>query len=173
MMNESTYPSRDVRPIRVLFADDDEDTLVMLGKAAEYIGHFYYKLARDGAEVIDLMNREEFDVLCLDVEMPVAYGTTIASQIRSVDSGIPIIFLTGRSGREVRSTAHQTGATILSKPADAGYLVELIESLARHRSQYHGPDRRIMSLNTSGNRRRSSDKVFSLPNALKNISHVL
>jgi len=161
----TTLPTE--RPVKVLFADDDEDTLALLGRAAKYIGHFDYRLAHDGAEVEFLLNSETFDVLCLDVEMPVAYGTTIAAEIRRMDSGIPIIFFTGRTGREVRATAHQTDATVVTKPAEPGYLMELIGNLAKARSKFHGAERRHMSLNTSQFKRRRTDAKLTLPETLK------
>src|SRR5262245_38357854 len=137
------------RPVKVLFADDDDDTLELLGHAARYIGRFDVRLASDGAEVERLLNTEEFDVLCLYVEMPIAFGTTIAAEIRRYDCSIPIIFLTGRHGREVRETAHQTGAELVEKPVEPRYLMALIQRLADERSDYHGPERRKLSVNTS------------------------
>jgi DNA-binding response OmpR family regulator len=173
-MMSSTKPANGVdlpsRPVRVLFADDDPDTLELLGSAAEHIGHFDYRLACDGGEVETWLNSEEFDVLCFDVEMPVAYGTTIAAEVRRMDWGIPIIFLTGRTGREVRSTAHQTQAQLITKPVEVGYLMELIARLARERAPYHGPERREMSVNTTEYRRRRSDTKLQLPESLRRVA---
>jgi DNA-binding response OmpR family regulator len=155
------------RRLKVLFADDDSDTLELLGMAAKRIGNFDYRLASDGSEVEHLLQNESFDVLCLDAEMPVAYGTTIARVVRTQDINIPIIFFTGRSGREVRLAIQEVKAEYVSKPADPVELMTLIKRLGNERNPYHGPERRKLSVNTTNYNRRRTDKPFSLPEPLK------
>lgn len=155
------------RRIKVLFADDDDDTLELLGMAARRIGNFDYRLARDGADVERLLDTETFDVLCLDAEMPVAYGTTIARVVRQRDVNMPIIFFTGRSGREIRLTTQEVNATLITKPAAPAFLMGTIARLANERKGYHGPERRQVSLNTTTFRRRGTDRPFELPPAVK------
>jgi DNA-binding response OmpR family regulator len=168
---EDTNPTG--RRIKVLFADDEEEMLDLLGIAAHTIGNFDYRLAKDGGEVEWYLRNESFDVLCLDVEMPIAYGTTIAAAVRRLDMSIPIIFLTGRCGREVRSTSHEVGAELVHKPADIGYLIELIKRLASERNPYHGPERRIMSINTTQHKRRATDQPFALPRTLHAVARTM
>jgi len=157
------------RRIKVLFADDDEDILELLALAAVRIGHFDYCLARDGAEVETCLENGTFDVLCLDAEMPVAYGTTIARLLRAQHNYVPIIFFTGRNGREVRLTAEEVKATIVEKPASLGDLMELIRKLAQEHGGYQGPERRTTSVNQTEYRRRATDRPFALPDSLKEV----
>jgi DNA-binding response OmpR family regulator len=154
------------RRIKVLFADDDPDTLDLLGLAARRIGNFDFRLASDGAQVAHFLETEQFDVLCLDAQMPIAYGTTIARMVRDRDISMPIIFFTGRSGREVRLATEEVGATLVTKPASPGHLMTMIAKLASERISYHGPDRRVLSVNLSEQRRRATDQPFELPESL-------
>lgn len=66
---------------RILYADDDENNL-LLGKSILSDWMVDYKVARDGAEALDLLKSELFDIVLLDIHMPLLTGVDVIKRIR-------------------------------------------------------------------------------------------
>ncbi|MDX9752162.1 MAG: response regulator transcription factor [Flavobacteriales bacterium] len=83
----------------ILLVEDDPNLGNLL---AEYLRAKDYAvtLATDGKAGWDAYRRGDFDLLVLDVMMPVKDGFTLAQEIRAQDSAVPIVFLTARSMKQ-------------------------------------------------------------------------
>ncbi len=83
----------------ILLVEDDPNLGNLL---AEYLRAKDYAvtLATDGKAGWDAYRQGEFDLLVLDVMMPVKDGFTLAQEIRAQDSAVPIVFLTARSMKQ-------------------------------------------------------------------------
>src|SRR6478736_3056099 len=84
---------------KVLLVEDDPSLGPLLQEYLEAKG-YESKLASDGKTGSDIFFKESFDLVLLDVMMPVKDGLTLAREIRMVDKNIPIIFLTAKSMKE-------------------------------------------------------------------------
>lgn len=117
---------------RVLLAEDIRPNQQILGSLLRRRGH-EVSIAENGAEAVQLFQRdpEAFDVVILDLEMPVMDGRQAAEEIRR--------FSPSRKFRIIALTAHRLeGATdliepgqfdwALGKPLDAERLFEAVES---------------------------------------------
>ena len=106
--------------MRLLFADDNQETcnLFELFFGLENIdAHF----ALNGAEAVEAVKEEAepFDVIVLDVEMPVMNGWSALKAIRELPQGqnVPIAIFTGYATVESRVWAKKLGpAALLFKP---------------------------------------------------------
>ncbi|MDQ3818186.1 MAG: response regulator, partial [Acidobacteriota bacterium] len=98
---------------------EDEAPLRELGQSVlEELG-YTVKLARDGEEAVEIYNsnRDQIDLVILDVVMPKVGGQEAFEQIRQSSDGIPIIFMTGYSAEMVQSKfIENTGMPLLQKP---------------------------------------------------------
>jgi two-component system, sensor histidine kinase and response regulator len=120
-------------PLKVLLA---EDTLTNQ-KLAEYIltrrGHVV-EIAQNGKQALEMVNRSSYDVILMDVQMPVMDGFQTTAEIRAlpdpVKSKIPIIAMTAHAlkGDAERCLAAGMDAYI-SKPIQGEEFVELVEIL--------------------------------------------
>ncbi len=114
--------------IRVLLADDEEAFLQSISKVLTRRGIFL-RMARNGREAIDMLSREQFDVIVLDVRMPVMDGLAALEEIRRSDSLTPVLFLSGQADLGRVTGALKSGATdYLLKPCDVDMLVSAIEN---------------------------------------------
>lgn len=81
--------------VNILLVDDRDDKLLALEVTLESLGHNLVK-ARSGAEALQLLLKDEFAVILLDVSMPMMDGFETAALIRQRPSSetTPIIFVT-------------------------------------------------------------------------------
>lgn len=94
---------RDAEPDGViLVADDDPDFAAgmesMLGEAG-----YRVVIARSGREAVDKVLAGEFDVLLLDLRMPVLGGLEVYRELRSHGRSLPTVIMTGYRDEEAES----------------------------------------------------------------------
>jgi CheY-like chemotaxis protein len=124
-----------VSALRILLADDSEDNrfliLAYLPKNIRRVD-----IAENGAIAVELFQKNRYDVVLMDVEMPVMDGYTATRAIRRVESAkgaptTPVLALTAHAAAELTATAIEAGFTeLLTKPIRKG---TLLEALGRYR----------------------------------------
>jgi two-component system OmpR family response regulator len=122
----------DDRPHRttLLVVDDDEDIRAMLAASIES-QEFGVLTAADGVEMYQVLNREQVDIIVLDLNLPGQDGLTLCRDISS-RLAIPIIVLTARGGAIDRIVGLEMGADdYLPKPFETRELVARVKSILR------------------------------------------
>ena len=121
---------------KVLIGEDSSITIKLTEKILERQD---YKVtgAKNGQEVLDLFEKEDFHIVLLDIHMPVMSGITCAQEIRKHPSpkkrNVPIILITGDNVNYKEEDFKQYGITdCLFKPLNYD---ELIGKILRHSSQ--------------------------------------
>lgn len=103
---------------RILVADDDRAILTVLETILANDG-YQVICATDGAEALALAQRESFDLILLDMQMPERDGLDVARALRGDprSAAVPIVMLTGRSGEDDIQAAFAEGVTdYITKP---------------------------------------------------------
>ena len=121
--------------LRILLCEDDENLGMLL---REYLQAKDYDadLFSDGEAGYKAFLKGQYDLCVLDVMMPKKDGFTLAQEIRSVNSEIPIIFLTAKSLKEDILEGFKIGADdYITKPFSMEELVFRIEAIP-YRSVY-------------------------------------
>src|SRR5262245_2170769 len=108
----STHHALPAAVLHVLVAEDNELSAQVVEQALLRHGH-RVRLATTGREVLAATEREQFDVLLLDVHMPELDGFEVVQAIRDLESTggghLPIIALTARSRKEDRERCLAAG----------------------------------------------------------------
>ena len=94
----------------------------------------------DGQEVVELFRNSElgeFDVILMDIMMPVMNGYETTKMIRSLDredaKAIPIIAMTANAFTEDRIRAKEAGMDEhVAKPVDVDLLIKVIHKLVKY-----------------------------------------
>gem|GEM_PF-3273049 len=124
--------SRDGRPLRILFAEDDSVSAIAGRRMLENAGHCVAAVG-NGQEVLQFLTEHDVDLILMDIQMPVLNGVETAKRIRSdsrlgAKSLVPIIAVTAYAMTGDREKILASGMNdYISKPVDKRALVEVIE----------------------------------------------
>jgi DNA-binding response OmpR family regulator len=117
--------------MRILFADDDRDIAEYVRRELADEGHTA-RVCHDGGEAWRLARRETFDLILLDVMMPVMDGVEVTRRLRLDRHRTPIILLTARDAAEDIVRGLDAGADdYLTKPFSFDVLLARIRARTR------------------------------------------
>jgi CheY-like chemotaxis protein len=121
------------RPLHVLLAEDNPVNRLVAVRMLEKRGHTVVS-AGDGREALAALNREPFDVILMDVQMPGMDGLEATAHIRKAEVGtgrhVPIVALTAHAMREDRERCLSAGMdAYLTKPFTSGDLYDALEKV--------------------------------------------
>ncbi|MCJ2163277.1 MULTISPECIES: response regulator [unclassified Pseudodesulfovibrio] len=116
--------------IRVLLIDDEVDYITTLAKRLDRRG-LSISLAGGGGQALELMARETFDVVLLDIKMAGMDGIKTLSEIKQRHPQVEVIMLTGHANTNLVISSLAMGAyDYLMKPVDVDALILKIEDAA-------------------------------------------
>jgi DNA-binding NtrC family response regulator len=114
--------------IKVLLIDDEKLFVESLTKVLKRRG-MTIQAAHDGLSGLELLEREEPDVIVLDLKMPGLDGLATLERIRLKDLLTPVILLTGHIDIDrVTQVLNKGAAEVLLKPCPIETLVSAIEN---------------------------------------------
>ncbi len=115
--------------IKILIVDDEKPICDLIDINLSAAG-YYCKAVQDGLEAISLIEREQFDLILLDIMLPGADGYDIMEYIRPLK--VPVIFITAKHEVKDRVKGLKLGAEdYLVKPFDVVELVARVEVVLR------------------------------------------
>ena len=100
----------------VLVADDAPDNQLLL---SALLGKFGLEatIVENGQLVLDTLEHQEFDLILLDIQMPVLDGLQTIKKLQEQHYDKPVIALTANTFREDREIYHEAGfADFIAKP---------------------------------------------------------
>lgn len=120
--------------IRVLLVDDETSFVETLGRRLG-LRRLQVLTAASAAEALATLDREEVDVVVLDVRMPGMGGIEATKEIRSAHPTVEVILLTGHASLEASLEGMTMGAfDYLLKPVSIDELIFKIEDAHRRRT---------------------------------------
>ncbi len=121
----------DLKGLEILLVEDSPDNQFLIKMILDKTGA-QITLAGNGAEGVDLALARRFDVILMDIQMPVMSGHEAVRILRAKDYSGPIVALTAHAMKEEREKAVQSGFShFLTKPINRKNLVELLGLLHR------------------------------------------
>jgi len=110
----------DLGTARVLFADDHEVNCELARVQFDQLGLKDARIVTDGLMALEACRRLKFDIIFLDVQMPVMDGIEAAGQIRAlkgVFENIPIVICTATTNTEIHEQCLKSGVNeVMLKP---------------------------------------------------------
>ncbi len=97
-------------------------------------------LVDNGQSALELLVKEEFDLMILDIMLPKVSGLEVARRIRSTNMRFPILMLSAKSTEEDRELGLQAGADdYLTKPFHLPELLLRVKGILRRWEWYKEP----------------------------------
>lgn len=114
--------------MRILFVDDEARVLdglrrLLFRQRAEWSMHF----ATTGAEALEIMAKDSFDLIVTDMRMPLMDGAELLGRVREVHPRAVRIVLSGHADVNQAVRAMDIAHQYLSKPCDGPTLIATIE----------------------------------------------
>jgi len=121
---------------RILLADDDEDDAFLFEQVLlEVNSGFELVVATNGIQVIDILTRsQEFDIVFLDINMPLKNGLQCLQEIPGLlgSKQIPVICFSTSGDRNIIAKAKDLGAAgYVTKPVSYNKYVNLLKEVLR------------------------------------------
>ncbi len=127
---------------KILLVDDEADILEMLSYNLEK-ENFTVETASNGETALEMVQKEAYDVVLLDIMMDGLDGVETCRRLRSLPQGSNpfVIFLTARAEEYSQIAGFDAGADdYIAKPVRPKVLVRKIQALLRRKSLERGPE---------------------------------
>ena len=122
--------TKEMEAEKILVVDDNKEFVYSISELLKYEGYETLK-AYDGMEALDIMERENVDLILLDVMMPRMDGWQVCREVRQ-SSKVPIIMLTARSEERDELQGFDLGVDeYISKPFSPKILVARVNAILR------------------------------------------
>jgi DNA-binding response OmpR family regulator len=125
---------------RILLVEDDKNLGDVIRDLLTDVGYIV-DWAENGQQALSMWGTVLYDLILLDVMLPLKDGFTVAEMIRKKDEKIPIIFITAKAMSEDKVKGFLIGADdYLTKPFSTEEMLLRIQAVLR-RTQYHETDK--------------------------------
>lgn len=127
----SLQPDTRIFKLRILLAEDDEMLADAVFRTLSQSAHLV-DIARDGGEAIHALFSADYDLLILDIGLPVLDGLEVLRRLRQKRPELPVLMLSVRDGIQDRVTGLDLGADdYLTKPFHLFELEARVRALIR------------------------------------------
>ncbi|RNC67676.1 MAG: response regulator [Desulfuromonadales bacterium] len=112
---------------RILIVDDEADIALILKLQLEDAGYRTVR-GRDGVEALELLGRERFDLILLDIRMPRMDGIEVLERIRHEWPDLVVVMMTAHGSEDIAVEAMKKGAVdYISKPFSSDDMKKRVE----------------------------------------------
>ena len=124
-----------IKQVRVLVVDDSEINLLFLNGLLEHIG-CRVDTAKNGFEALALIERNQYDLSLIDINMPLMNGIELVKKIRKMKIKLKIAVVSAYADEEKINEATAAGIDCyLTKPVEESKLIELIKASVHNSSR--------------------------------------
>ena len=129
--------------INVLVADDDKNIRELVKLYLQNEGYDVVE-ARNGENCIEEFGKQDFDLVLLDIMMPVLDGMQTLKEIRK-SSNVPVIMLTARGETYDKILGLEFGADdYVVKPFDPKELMARVKAVIRRSTTYEPEENKVL-----------------------------
>lgn len=124
--------------MRILLVEDEERIASFIARGLKE-AHYTVDVAKDGEKGLFMAEVNEYDLLILDIRLPVYDGITICRQLRSKKIEVPILMLSAKNTAEDKVRGLNCGADdYLAKPFAFKELLARVQALLRRNKPSQG-----------------------------------
>jgi PAS domain S-box-containing protein len=120
-------------PLRILIAEDNDLNLQLMGMMFKQLG-YGFEVAKNGKEAVEKVIAQDFDMIFMDVQMPVMNGLEATEEVRKLPQGKQLILigLSANAFEDDQKKAFEVGMDdYLTKPLRLAVLAGKLEQYYR------------------------------------------
>jgi two-component system, sensor histidine kinase RpfC len=155
--------------LNILIGEDNKINQEVISRLLNQAGH-QTSIADNGEAVLDALEAQHYDLLIIDMHMPVMDGIEATKLIKfgKPDDDLPIIMLTANVTSEAIQLCKDAGVDVyLSKPIEPYKLLSEIDKLTEEKPRTYTPSRDFTSQHNSG-----PDDIPLSESVLDQLSHI-
>lgn len=124
-------PNKKLQDLRILLVEDGADNQILMAHVLETSGARVAS-AVNGAEALKMASENQYDLVLMDMQMPILDGYEATKQLLAKGYSTPIVALTANAMRGERETCLAAGCVeYISKPVKANVLVDTVAKFAK------------------------------------------
>ena len=111
---------------KILIAEDNDSNFVLM----TYILKKFYQFdrARNGQEAVDMVDKDQYDIVLMDIKMPIMTGLEATKAIKEKYPDLPVVALTANAFDSDRQAAMDAGCDdFLAKPVSSDSCLSTIK----------------------------------------------
>ena len=110
---------------KLLVAEDNDSNYILMTYILKKA--YQYERAKNGLEAVEMVEKGEYDLVLMDIKMPVMNGLEATKRIKEIRPELPIIAVTANAFDSDRQAAFDAGCDdFLSKPISSGICLATI-----------------------------------------------
>jgi PAS domain S-box-containing protein len=129
----AAFVGRPLQSLRVLLVEDTQTNQELAAQILGKRGHRIV-IVENGRQAVDAVRREDFDVVLMDIQMPLMDGYQATVAIRALDGSrgnVPIVAMTAHAFKADRDRCLAAGMNgYISKPIQVAELIKVVETTA-------------------------------------------
>ena len=116
---------------QILIVEDDQELSQLFQKVLEKNG-YQVKSASDGAQALEILDKEYIDLIISDIMMPRLDGFQLTQAIRQTDRTVPVLLITAKDSFGDKQKGFLSGADdYMVKPVDVEEMLQRVGALLR------------------------------------------
>ena len=122
---------RKAKSLKILIAEDNEINQMVLSDMIKRNGH-QFEIAKHGKIAADKASMSKYDLIFMDLQMPIMNGIEATKRIRVEDKKTPIIAMTSNIRESIKQECELAGMQdVLTKPITEATLVNILQTYAK------------------------------------------
>ena len=123
---------------KILIAEDNDSNFILMTYILKK--YYQYERAKNGQEAVEMADKNSYDIVLMDIKMPVMDGLEATKAIKEAHPDLPIIALTANAFDSDRQLALEAGCNdFLSKPVSSDLCLQTIKKLLGRRIHLSAP----------------------------------
>ena len=111
---------------KILIAEDNDSNFVLMSYILKK--HYQFERAKNGQEAVEMVDKNQYDIVLMDIKMPIMDGLEATKAIKEKHPDLPILALTANAFDSDRQLAMDAGCNdFLSKPVSSEECIETIK----------------------------------------------
>lgn len=116
----------------VLVTDDSKTTQMLVRTTLQRLPNLRFVFADNGLQALDVLGRENVDVLVTDINMPEMDGIELVAKVRETSATLPIVIITAKEEVRARERGLALGAnSYVLKPLNGRELIAAVEPFVK------------------------------------------